>query len=134
MSITNLDTIETTYVDSPNEHDANTNSVEMSRLLEMNDERVGIKASAFPRQIWVRVEYVQIGDIDTVNEKYWAEVKIKSKWYDEGDFTQYDKKLHWNPKLYIENSIEDKLKEDIIYTVAREDGKTVVTENRLVKG
>ena len=88
---------------------------------------------AFAKLIWVRIEFCGIGDIDTVNEKYQAEVKIKSKWYDEGDIEEYDKKKHWYPKLFIENAL-DNVKEEITYDVTKVDDKCMIVETRIAKG
>lgn len=87
----------------------------------------------FAKLVWVRIEFCGIGDIDTVNEKYQAEVKIKSKWYDEGDIEEYDKKKHWYPKLFIENAL-DNVKEEITYDITKVDDKCMIVETRIAKG
>jgi hypothetical protein len=88
--------------------------------------------------VHIRLEFVAIGDVDSVNEKYWAEVKIKSKWSHEGEVGEFDKKAWklWQPKLYIENALDDKFKEEVTYAVEKDsDGKnSIVTETRLAKG
>lgn len=88
---------------------------------------------AYAKLIWVCIEFCSIGDIDTVNEKYQAEVKIKAKWYDEGIIDEYDKKKHWYPKLFVENAL-DNVKEDIAYAVTKIGDKCMITETRIAKG
>ena len=82
----------------------------------------------------MRIEFINLGEIDTMNEKYSAEVRIKSRWYDDEEIEEFDKKKHWNPRLYIENALADKYQEDISFNVSRIDGKSIVTETRIAKG
>lgn len=91
--------------------------------------------ATYAKLVWVRIEFIQFGEVDTFNEKYQAEVKIRAKWYDE-DIDQYDRDKHWYPKLYIENAMHD-VKEEVSYHVTRldgEGGKVMVTETRVAKG
>ena len=53
------------------------------------------------RIIEVRIEFIQIGEVDTMNEKFQAIVKTKAKWYENSIIAEYDPKEHWNPKLFI---------------------------------
>jgi hypothetical protein len=87
--------------------------------------------------VWVRIEFENIGEVDTMNEKYQAQVRIKSKWYhidNAEDVSNYDPKKHWYPKLYIENALHD-VKEEISYKVNKlENGRTMITETRVARG
>jgi hypothetical protein len=85
------------------------------------------------RIIEVKIEFLSIGEVDTMNEKYQAEVKITAKWFETEDIVKYNRKKNWNPKLYIENALHD-LKEDIKYKVTKVENKTVITEIRFCKG
>ena len=88
------------------------------------------------RTVWVRIVYEGIGEVDTMNEKFNANVRIKCKWYhpDNEEFDTYDPKKHWYPKLYIENALEN-VKEDLYYKITRLDnGKRLITETRVAKG
>ena len=41
--------------------------------------------------------FLRVGEIDTMNERYQAEVYIEAKWIDNSDhFGLYDPKVHWN--------------------------------------
>lgn len=91
------------------------------------------REEAFAKLVWVRIEFCSFGDVDTVNEKYQAEVKIKSKWYHEEAIDEYDKKKHWYPKLFIENAL-DSVKEEITYEVTKVEDKSMITEIRVAKG
>ena len=57
------------------------------------------------RIIEVQIVFLQIGEVDTMNEKFQAIVKIKSKWLENEIITDYDPKGYWNPKLFIENAL-----------------------------
>jgi hypothetical protein len=87
--------------------------------------------------VWVRINFENIGEVDTMNEKYQALVSIKCKWYhidDNEDVYDYDPKKHWYPKLYIENALHD-VKEEITYKVTKsENGRSLITETRMAKG
>lgn len=87
----------------------------------------------YAKLVWVRIEFITFGEVDTFNEKYQAEVKIRSKWYDEGDIDEYDRDKHWNPKLYIENAMHD-VKEEVKWSVTKLEDKVMVTETRTAKG
>lgn len=93
----------------------------------------GQNDSSYAKLVWVRIEFLTFGEVDTFNEKYQAEVKIRSKWYDEGDIEEYDRDKHWYPKLYIENAMHD-VKEEIKYTVTKLEDKVMITETRTAKG
>lgn len=85
------------------------------------------------REVQVTVQFIRIGVIDTLNEKYYAEVKIISKWKPHEIFIRYDQKRHWNPEIYIENALEDP-KESIRYSLVQEENERYVIEKRRIKG
>lgn len=45
-----------------------------------------------PKIIECSIQFIQIGEVDTMNEKYQAIVQIKAKWYVDEDMTEYDAK------------------------------------------
>jgi hypothetical protein len=96
------------------------------------------------KEVQVRIIFLRIGEIDTLNEKFYAEILIESKWEDltlENEFNtnvnfgKHEKDLieankYWNPKIYIENSINES--KDVHYKIRREveaahDIKTATT-------
>ena len=83
----------------------------------------------------VLFEFVKFGEIDTMNEKYQAEVNIESKWIElDQTITQYDPKKNWNPQLFIENALQ-LTKEQIDYEIEKQnDGTIWIVERRNVKG
>ena len=68
-----------------------------------------------------------------MNEKYGAEVLIVAKWHVFNEaIAQYDPKKHWNPMLYVQNTLNN-AKETIKYDVVQEIDHCIVVETRVVK-
>ena len=86
-------------------------------------------------KVEIVIEFVKIGEIDTMNEKYQAEFNIESKWIEnDNTIIKYDPNKHWNPQLYIENALQ-LTKEQINYEIERKgDGTLWIIEKRNVKG
>jgi hypothetical protein len=106
-------------------------------------------------KVYVRLMFLRIGEIDTLNEKYQAQASIEARWPVEFDklsanLSPDDQKRlsdgksislvnyaasNWHPQLYIENAIGD-LKEQIRYSAKRSkaDKKVYVCEHRDIKG
>ena len=91
------------------------------------------KITGYGKLVEVSIEFLSIGEIDIMNEIYDAEVKIKSRWYDDEDIDEYDRDVHWYPKLFIVNAFPD-IKEDIRYRVEKIQNKSIITEIRIAKG
>jgi hypothetical protein len=87
------------------------------------------------KYVEIVVEFFRIGEIDTMNEKYRAELNIESKWVENDiNIEQYDPKIHWNPQLFIENALQE-TKQTIDYEIDRQnDGTVWIIEKRNVKG
>lgn len=94
-------------------------------------------ASETPKEIQVSVEFLRFGEIDTMNEKYYAEICIEATWLDDKlpglAVKLYDPKTRWNPKLYIENALLEP-KEEIFYEIKKFYDMIVVKEIRHIKG
>ena len=44
-------------------------------------EKAASDEGSYAKLVWVRIEFITFGEVDTLSEKYQAEVKIRSKWY-----------------------------------------------------
>jgi hypothetical protein len=106
-------------------------------------------------KIYIRVMFIRIGEIDTLNEKYQAHATIKARWPVDfnklsADLSADDQKdladgksvvlqkyanTHWHPQLYVENALGE-LKEQITYRVSKSgiDNNIYVCEQRDIKG
>lgn len=106
-------------------------------------------------KVYVRLIFFRIGEIDTLKEKYQAQVSIESRWSIELDklvpeLSSNDRErlihgksisllkyseIHWHPHLYIENALGD-LKEQIRYSAkkSKNDNQIYICEHRDIKG
>lgn len=91
------------------------------------------------RIVSVAFEFVRIGAIDTMNEKFEAEVNIESTWpvilalsENHDIFNNYDPEKHWNPCLFVENAMN--AVEEISYEIFEEKKMFYMKEIRKVKG
>jgi hypothetical protein len=106
-------------------------------------------------QVYVRLMFLRIGEIDTLNEKYQAQAAIEARWsvkFDKlsSNLSSDDQRRltdgksvsllnyaasHWHPQLYIENALGD-LKEQIRYSAkkSKENNEIYVCEHRDIKG
>ena len=92
------------------------------------------KILVLTKYVEVSVRFLSVGEIDTMNEKYQAEIYVESKWpADDPKLTTYDPKVNWNPQLYVENALQD-VKEQITYQITESSGSLIVTETRYLKG
>ena len=89
----------------------------------------------------VRVVFVGIHDIDTLNEKFTAELYIESHWLFRYEFeTEIDLnklpenwKPKWTPQLAIENIVSE-TKNESWYKIGNDNGSIYIFEMRRIKG
>jgi len=95
------------------------------------------------RKVECTIKFLQIGEIDTMNERYQAIVEIVARWHENNiKIIEYDANKYWNPKLYVENILYEKSNETISYQVLIQDennngnnkNRTFIIETRIVKG
>lgn len=111
--------------------------------LNFNFQRQSIieTKSNFATQVEISVLFLSIGEIDTMNEKYQAEICIEARWLyndpnnppDSPSILHYDPSINWNPQLYVENALSD-VKETISYRVIQSYDGYFVNEIRYLKG
>ncbi|CAF0719358.1 unnamed protein product [Rotaria sordida] len=92
-----------------------------------------------PIEIRVRCIYSRVGEIDTLNERYTAEIFFEASWYDEDHKigTKYDPQMgHFNPQLIVLNHLGDSLKHDKWYSVNKTDQDNIIeiTEHQKIRG
>ena len=90
-------------------------------------------ANKYIRLIQVSIEFLSIGEINTIDEIFDAEIRIKSTWCDNEEIDTYDSQINWCPKLFILNALPD-VDEEIEYSVVRYESKSIITETRLARG
>lgn len=89
------------------------------------------------KEVQIRIIFLRVGDIDTLNEKFFAEILVETKWEEASlvaefsssletniDYCSEEKELtnpnkYWNPKIYIENALNDP-KQTVHYKIKKE--------------
>ena len=113
------------------------------------------RQSTTATRVHIRLMFLRIGEIDTLNEKYQAQASIEARWVvklekltsklsadDQKQLTSGKSvslpkyaETNWHPQLYIENALGD-LKEQVRYSARKsgDDNQFYVCEYRDVKG
>lgn len=90
-----------------------------------------------PIDVYIRIGISKIYDIDTINQRFHAEIIVESKWHDPNLKSLKDdvKEFNWRPELYIDNALNDP-KEEITYKIIydEEAKMLMISEIRKVKG
>ena len=93
------------------------------------------------RDVACSLQFIQIGEVDTVNERFQATIVIKARWSEinlpdnslNKDIPSKDWK-EWEPKLFIENASYDKNNiEEITYFATKLYNTIQVTETRYLQ-
>jgi hypothetical protein len=91
-------------------------SKETTTILSGNNENDNSLIKTEPIEIRVRCIYSRVGEIDTLNERYTAEIFFEASWYDQ-DYkigSKYDPQMgHFNPQLVVLNHIGDSLRHEV---------------------
>ena len=84
----------------------------------------------------IRVSFTKIFDIDTINQRFQAEVIVESRWHDPTLKSLNDdiSKAHWKPDLYVENAINDPKEETSLKIIKNQDGLLMISEIRRIRG
>jgi hypothetical protein len=106
------------------------NKTNKAKIIDMRS----INGSSFlTKYVQVKIEFIQIGKIDTFKEIFNAYVKITAEWIDnEVKNNKYDPNKDWNPMIYIENKFEDS--ETVSYSLTKRYNETWITETRKSEG
>jgi hypothetical protein len=61
------------------------------------------------KNIKINIDYKNIINytLSSLNEKYNAEIIIEAKWITKDIIEVYNPEQHWNPQLFIENSLQE---------------------------
>jgi hypothetical protein len=84
--------------------------------------------------VYIRIGFIKLFDLDTLNQRFNCEALIESKWYDKS-ITSLNDDIKWKPDIYIENAITDP-KEEINYKILKDseqNDKFFVSEIRKVR-
>lgn len=98
--------------------DESTISTPLSKGTEttLGEKRDLNEKTADPIEVRVRCIFSRVGEIDTLNERYTAEIFFEASWYDQKiqPGCQYDPQMgHFNPQLVVLNHIGDTLRHEV---------------------
>ena len=87
------------------------------------------------REVNVRIEFVRIGEIDNLNEKFHAEIRIISNWIENEtvENNNKDQEVNWNPQIFIKNALNE-IKETNFYKIETSSHGKMITEIKTIKG
>lgn len=91
-------------------------SKEPTSLIIENLENENILKRAEPIEVRVRCIFSRVGEIDTLNERYTAEIFFEASWYDrdQKNIFKYDPQMgYFNPQLVVLNHIGDSLRHEV---------------------
>jgi hypothetical protein len=107
------------------------NTVEMHNRITRS--RMGTVEEKKVRHVQVMIEFLRIGQIDNMGEKYDAEINFEATWTENEMITNYDPNVYWNPMIYVENLLI-KHTSAITYSLRQSDEATIITEIHNIKG
>ncbi|CAF1207015.1 unnamed protein product [Adineta ricciae] len=98
----------------------------------------GLEDKKEPIEVRVRCIFSRVGEIDTLNERYNAEIFFEASWYDASNKigSKYDPQMgHFNPQLVVLNHIGDSLRHEKWYSINRTDDENIVeiTEHNKIR-
>ncbi|XP_046574337.1 LOW QUALITY PROTEIN: cys-loop ligand-gated ion channel-like [Haliotis rubra] len=88
-------------------------------------------------RVYIRVVFLKIGEVNTLKEKYAADVFLQARWEQPKHYKQLDengKEEEWDPQLQIENVLGDAKEEEWRYKEAISPDHFRVFECRRIKG
>ncbi|XP_061196753.1 gamma-aminobutyric acid receptor subunit alpha-2-like [Saccostrea echinata] len=91
------------------------------------------------RTVYVRVVFLKVGEIDTVKEKYCADVFVQARWREPSlDFCQHlrNTKLdnYWDPRMSVQNVIDSKKKKVLKELTFGPNEEAYIVEKRKLSG
>ena len=92
----------------------------------------------------VRVVFLKIGSISIKDSKFSCEAFLEASWFDAnfqakksnnqmGEELQYNEKIHWNPRIVVQN-LTASSNQEIWYHVEKQNYGCKVSERRRLKG
>ena len=108
----------------------------INSIVNLNDIIISAQSPANKlKLVECRVEFVVVGKVNTVDECFSATIKIRSKWNENEIINKYNPEYHWNPKIYVENSIpEVNFFQEASYKTNTHERGTEIVETRICKG
>ncbi|CAF0807790.1 unnamed protein product [Adineta steineri] len=91
-----------------------------------------------PIKVNIRCVFLRVGEIDTLNERFYAELLLEASWEEKSfkglQTRSFDPSVNWTPELELMNGIGE-LDHDITYSVHYDkQGLATITEHHRLKG
>ncbi|CAF0866920.1 unnamed protein product [Adineta steineri] len=91
-----------------------------------------------PIKVNIRCIFLRVGEIDTLNERFYAELLLEASWEEKSfkglQTRSFDPSVNWTPELELMNGIGE-LDHDITYSVHYDkQGLATITEHHRLKG
>ncbi|XP_045184721.2 gamma-aminobutyric acid receptor subunit rho-1-like isoform X2 [Mercenaria mercenaria] len=91
------------------------------------------------RNVYVKVNFLKVTDIDTIKEVFHADVLVKVRWREPSldnakDLSVSDFSKYWNPKIVISNSAPNATCKTWRAAKLAKDGEAFITEKFRIKG
>jgi hypothetical protein len=106
----------------------------------MEDHDFNERDQSTLRDVFVHVSFTKIHDIDTINQRFQAELLIESRWLHENQSLKLNSddlsssKIEWTPEICIENAVNES-KEEVSYKIYKDSkSQLIASEIRRVKG
>lgn len=87
------------------------------------------------KNVYIKIDFLKLGEINEKLEKFTAEIKVEAKWYEinSSGMQTMDPLVSWNPQLYVQNVL-DGYREKVEYNVVNESSYLVITETKFING
>ena len=87
------------------------------------------------KEVSIGIKFDRIGEIDNMNERYYADVTIEASWEENRVINKYNETVDWNPSLYIENIMVENKSTIKFFTEKNPDNNTTkITQILTIKG
>lgn len=121
-----------------NEKDEVKKQIAIRKLIKITNEKLNNLDKKIKRDYKTKVNlfavFLRVSEIENIKQKFQAEFQLEASWEDNGVVGDtFDPTKNWIPSLFIENAI-GAVKQDIKYKIKREYGRTLIFEQRNVKG
>jgi len=94
------------------------------------------------REVYIRVVFIRVGNIDTAAEQFFADALVEARWREpqldgngnEGETKDVPALDTWDPEIYIENNIDEPNERTRIEVKYEDGGKCYIVQKRRVTG
>ncbi|CAF2898641.1 unnamed protein product [Rotaria sp. Silwood2] len=132
--LVNTTNAKTTNEDAKDVGEENRNNLKSTQLKHLIFKQL----DKSPIEVQVRCVFMRVGEIDTLNERYYAEILFEASWEEQKlkglQKKSFDPMVYWTPQLELVNGIGE-IHDTITYSVRHDrQGIATVTEHHKLKG